>query len=163
MNFEESGTISIPNIDFPIIYFLLKENTVVYVGQSKIGASRPFLHKDKNFDQVEIMYVPESKLDEYESYYIKKYAPSYNQKLVGSCDIGINSVKSKIREQFGAKDFTIIYLRKLIKFLKIKPYEFNGFSYISKNDFELIINFINEKLNGLRPADWKHQLNKLVN
>lgn len=163
MIFEEPSTISIPNIDFPIIYFLLKENIVVYVGQSKNGASRPFLHKDKNFDRVEIMYVPGSKLDEYESYYIKKYAPLYNQKLVGSCDIGINSAKLKIREQFGAKDFTIIYLRKLIKFLKIKPYEFNGFSYISKDDFELIINFINEKLDGLRSADWKHWLNKLMN
>ena len=34
MNFEEKSIISIPNIDLPIIYFLLKENTVVYVGQS---------------------------------------------------------------------------------------------------------------------------------
>lgn len=163
MNFEEGNTISILNIDFPIVYFLLKENTVVYVGQSKIGVSRPFLHRDKNFDRVEIMSVPKEKLDEFESYYIKKYAPIYNQKLVGSCDIGISSAKLKIREQFDANDFTIIHLRKLIKLLKIKPYEFNGFTYINKNDFQSIINFINVKLDGLRPMDWKHQLNKLMN
>ena len=138
---------------------MLKENTVVYVGQSKIGVSRPFLHRDKNFDRVEIMSVPKEKLDEFESYYIKKYAPIYNQKLINAFDIGIISAKLKIQERYGRKDFSMIYLRKAISSLQIKPYEFKGLTYSSRDNLDLVFDFIDLKVNGLKSENWKHDFN----
>lgn len=161
MEFKEINTISLPSAALPIVYFLIKSGEVVYVGQSQHGIARPYSHRDKDFDRIEIMKVPPDKLNETESYYIRKYAPIYNHRLIDGVDVGINIVKSKIQEQFNRNDFSIIYLRKLINFLNISTYDFDGITYISKNDFNLIMNFIKENLNGLRSKEWKYEINHL--
>ena len=64
MNFAENENSRIlPNVQSPIIYFLMDEDEVVYVGQSKIGLSRPYSHKDKKFTKIAIINCKESELD----------------------------------------------------------------------------------------------------
>lgn len=56
MNFAENENSRIlPNVQSPIIYFLMDEDEVVYVGQSKIGLSRPYSHKDKNLPKLQLL------------------------------------------------------------------------------------------------------------
>jgi len=66
------------------IYFLLKDDNLVYVGKSNNGIlGRISSHiKDKDFDSA--YYVASSSeelLDEYEKKYIVKYKPKYNKQL----------------------------------------------------------------------------------
>lgn len=68
------------------IYFLIKDNTVVYVGKSNRCEIRVWDHffktvycpYEKNFDSFSIIKVEEDLLDEVERYYIAKYNPMYN-------------------------------------------------------------------------------------
>ena len=66
-----------------MIYFLIKNNEVVYVGQSKNGISRIFFHKytKKDFDNLYFINCKEKELSTLENYYITKYKPLYNKTL----------------------------------------------------------------------------------
>lgn len=63
------------------IYGLLKENRVVYVGQSKNVKARLRKHRnsDKIFDNHIILDESENKNNELENYYIIKHGPMYNK------------------------------------------------------------------------------------
>jgi excinuclease UvrABC nuclease subunit len=61
------------------IYFLCKDNKVVYIGQSKDVTNRVNGHIGfKEFDSVTAMLVPEGLLDEVEKYWIKRIKPELN-------------------------------------------------------------------------------------
>lgn len=65
-----------------IVYFLLHNNKVVYVGQTRSewpGRIREHLKTDKNFDQVYYIQVRRHEVDSLERYYIKKFKPKYNK------------------------------------------------------------------------------------
>ena len=81
MQFEEKADLVVDATKDYLIYFLLKENDVVYVGQTTRNLLRPFAHKDKIFDSVAIIYQAEDRelLNEVEEFYIKKYSPKYNK------------------------------------------------------------------------------------
>lgn len=81
MIFEEKEDISLDANKNWMIYFLIKNNEVVYVGQTTQNLIRPFSHKDKDFDTVKIIYQAEDKelLNKNEEFYIKKYSPKYNK------------------------------------------------------------------------------------
>jgi len=67
-----------------LVYFLLRGEAIVYVGQSKVGVSRILAHQaDKDFDGFFVLRCPEAELNEAESSYIKKFAPLYNVKGLG--------------------------------------------------------------------------------
>ena len=71
-------------IDFKrnsFIYFLIKDNEIVYVGQTKAGLSRIFQHNDKKFDSYSIIECEQSELDELENEYIIKFNPKYNKTI----------------------------------------------------------------------------------
>lgn len=71
---------SFPNC--PGIYFLIRENKIVYVGQSKSVVARLLSHyKYKNFDRFYYCKVNESELNDYETYYILKFAPEENKTI----------------------------------------------------------------------------------
>lgn len=61
------------------VYFLCQDANVVYVGQSSVGLSRPFNHKDKKFNKVMVLPCTEEMLDDAERRYIEKYRPKYNK------------------------------------------------------------------------------------
>ena len=84
MKFEEKTKINVLKSELfeNMIYFLIKGEEVVYVGQSKKGISRPIHHYDKDFDYFTFISVDkQEKLNELESYYIRKYTPKYNKFL----------------------------------------------------------------------------------
>lgn len=74
MIFEEKEDLTLDATRNWIIYFLIKNKEVVYVGQSTQNVLRPFSHKDKDFDTVKIIYQGEDKnlLNQNEEFYIKK-------------------------------------------------------------------------------------------
>lgn len=60
------------------VYFLIKENEVVYIGQSINIASRVTQHRDKEFDSVSYVACHRDELDILESLYILAYQPELN-------------------------------------------------------------------------------------
>ena len=64
-----------------IIYFLIKEDRIVYVGKSKNGISRILTHiksNDKDFDSYHYIQVDKIEFDFLESEYIREFNPYYN-------------------------------------------------------------------------------------
>ena len=80
MKFEEFSEkmVVIDNKIKSFIYFLIKNDEVVYIGKTENGFVRPFTHKDKDFDLVISIPFDNSLLDEKEKFLIKKYTPIYN-------------------------------------------------------------------------------------
>ena len=81
MKFEEKEELEIPieKLFSPMIYFLIKNNEVVYVGQSKKGINRPYQHFQlKDYDCFKFINCNEKDLDFLETNYIIKYKPIYN-------------------------------------------------------------------------------------
>lgn len=74
-----SQAVPVEKISYPCVYFLLQDNKIVYVGQSKNSITRITTHKQRiPFNKVFIMFVHESMLTEVERLYIKKFCPQYN-------------------------------------------------------------------------------------
>lgn len=61
------------------IYFLCEGNEIVYVGQSVNAGSRSTSHRDKKFNSILILPVPEEKLNEVEAAFIGLLSPKYNK------------------------------------------------------------------------------------
>jgi len=62
-----------------IIYLLMKDDIVVYVGQSN-STSRPFQHTDKKWDKVKYIMIPTKyDLNFVEKVFIDRYKPKYNK------------------------------------------------------------------------------------
>lgn len=65
------------------IYFLLKGDVVVYVGQSMNVEKRVTAHRDKDFDSFRVIPCEPSKLLHYEKRLIKYFKPMYNGETGG--------------------------------------------------------------------------------
>lgn len=63
---------------FTGVYFLVRGNKVVYVGQGVNCGSRSLSHTDKEFDCVFVMPVPRSELNRVEAAFISVLKPEYN-------------------------------------------------------------------------------------
>ena len=62
------------------VYFLCQDEKVVYVGQSANPSARiPHHYKDKKFNRVYLIPVPEKRLLEVEHRYIREFLPLYNK------------------------------------------------------------------------------------
>ena len=81
----ESVVQELANHKYYFIYFLLKNNKVVYVGQSNnnvLGRISSHL-KDKEFDEVYYKsFSVENVMDEYEKKFIMKYRPKFNKEVI---------------------------------------------------------------------------------
>lgn len=73
------SSIKIKNCNKSIIYFLIKNDKIVYIGQSINGFKRLFTHSLKDFDAINFIYVKKENLDDVERFYIKKYNPVLNR------------------------------------------------------------------------------------
>lgn len=78
-----NSAININSCNKGIIYFLINDNSVVYVGKSKNGLKRIF-DNHKDFDSISYIEVDISILDVIETLYIKKFQPVLN-KNAGNC------------------------------------------------------------------------------
>ncbi len=64
------------------VYFLIRNETVVYIGSSKNIGSRIVAHKEnKVFDSFFAIGVPESEMLSVEAHYIAEFVPEYNKCL----------------------------------------------------------------------------------
>ncbi len=87
MELDESNTILLsPSFCklHGIIYFLLLDKEVVYVGQSKNGLSRALSHPDIKHDSIAIYECEIPELDYFEDFFIAKYQPVCNKKFNGA-------------------------------------------------------------------------------
>lgn len=80
MRIEEKNAIVLARYPKEFVYFLLKENEVVYVGQTTNGISRPLSHRrTKEFDDIAIVPCDRRELDRVEQTMIAKYDPPLNK------------------------------------------------------------------------------------
>lgn len=132
MEFEENNiAITIPQYPKNFIYFLIKNNIVVYVGQTTQGILRPFQHKDKDYDEIKIIACAKEMLDFLEDKYIEKYMPKYNQTMNSSMNYSLIRARNKIRTIFNNK-IDIRELKKIINNLKIELHVGNNRSCLYK-------------------------------
>lgn len=148
MEFNENYDLQVPKCNQCFIYFLVKNNEVVYVGQTKNGLIRPLTHKDKEYDDIFVKYCDKKQLNDAENYYIIKYKPRYNRNIGNIIKLGLKKVACKIRGMFGWKDFDVEHARKLAKILNIKVE--TEFEMISIFDFYKMVEFIGRKLDAKR-------------
>ena len=141
MIFEEEDFISIEEYKKVFIYFLIKNDEVVYVGKTTQGIFRPLSHRNKDYDKINIIYCDVDKSDKLESYYILKYKPKYNKELNYNSFYTMNMVVQKIKREIDF-NFNLWRLKSIIKETQINIQEFNGKKYISKDDFKEIIAYI---------------------
>lgn len=150
MLFEEKEYIEIKNINDVFIYFLIKNNEVVYVGQTQSGLIRPLQHKyNKIFDSVYIINCGKDELDILEDKYIIKYKPIYNKNL----NIKINSSLQKIKKNIKSiyPSFNLNILKKIIKKLDIPTINFNNIISIENKYETKILRYYEEVfINGKR-------------
>lgn len=86
---EEFQDLSLQNILYrrqkrfiKIIYFLIKDRTVIYVGASKKGKGRIFIHIDKEWDSfswIDVSDHTDYQVGIAEQFYIAKFKPKYNR------------------------------------------------------------------------------------
>lgn len=129
------------------IYFLIKDQEVVYVGQTITGVSRPFQHKDKNYDKVKIIFTDKDKLDKMEDYYITKYNPMYNRQPNHRENWSFNIIKLKLLADYGLK-INMWHIKRALKDTGIKPNIYYGVSYLKIDDAKALISHIVKSSGG---------------
>ena len=145
MKFEENDiAITLPKYQNSFIYFLLKDDEVVYVGQTSNGIVRPLSHRNKDFDTIKIIYCDILELDLLEDKYIVKYRPRYNKTLNHAMRYSMMTARNKIRKIFN-NNITITDLKKIIRLLDIELVEFNGVLNIKREDYEQVVRHLKEK------------------
>ena len=159
MTFSEKSIdiITVPHIKGTFIYFLLKDNEVVYVGQTKSGLDRPFQHKDKDFDMVKILPCDESELNEMEDFYILKYEPKYNKFFSASTYISIQYARTKLRNDTGDKHVTQYDVRRLIALCDVPVFTIMGKDRISVEDYDDILECLKSEISK-EPGHWSFML-----
>lgn len=76
---REKGICKYERVSVCGIYFLVLNESVVYVGQSIDIYSRTGNHSDKLFNDIYIIECKQEKLNELEKHFILKYQPIYNK------------------------------------------------------------------------------------
>lgn len=142
MTFSEKEDFSFPKLPCNMIYFLTLENEVVYVGQTTQGIVRPMLHKDKEYDEIKLIFTSNENLNTLEGYYISKYKPKYNSVITGY--FSLLKARDYIRECVNNADFTVNDLKRCMRSINIEEISFNGISYISPYDLNSICKFLSD-------------------
>lgn len=146
-NEDDKKIITIKNIKESFIYFLIKDNNVVYVGQTQNGLFRPFSHHDKNFDKVKIILCESNELDIVEDLYIKKYKPIYNKQNNYKINFNLSRVRNIIRKKYNNQKFSIPALKKILFKLKITINEdyYTRHKTISFDDYVKVMEYMKEQ------------------
>ena len=110
------------NKDFCCIYFLIKNDEIVYVGQSTRGIRRIYEHTDKDFDYYNIIQVERKELDTVETEAIIEFKPFYNKSIPLGSNLYI--AKSKINKEYKISPSG---LKAIVEKYDIKPQYNNNF------------------------------------
>lgn len=125
------------DVYYPCIYFLIKKDKVVYVGQTEFGLKRILSHiTEKDFDTIKTIKCVKENLNQMEIAYIVKYQPTYNKYLSNATSI------TRIKQLLIEKWFRI--RKNTIKRWVIDNvethYVFCGEIYVSNLDKEFTLN-----------------------
>ena len=125
------------DVYYPCIYFLIKKDKVVYVGQTEFGLKRILSHiPEKDFDTIKTIKCVKENLNQMEIAYIVKYQPIYNKYLSNATSI------TRIKQLLIEKGFRI--RKNTIKRWVIDNvethYVFCGEIYVSNLDKEFTLN-----------------------
>ena len=142
MVFEEICCLRVDKINKPFIYFLIKKNEVVYVGQTKVGLQRPLSHTDKDFDYIMIQYCDKSDLNEIESKYIVKYNPIYNKTYNKEMWYSMGRSKNIIRKKLNDYKFNIPQLRNVMEKNNIKSKKIFNSEVLYINDLYKLMSYL---------------------
>lgn len=145
MKFEEENCIDVPKYENCFVYFLLKNNEVVYVGQTTVGISRPMAHYDKEFDHIKLKYCEIEELNELENKYIVKYNPKYNKTYNYAMWYSFDRIKAYIRKNTLLKNFTITKLKHMIEEMGIEIHYMYAHRVITNEDFRKIVKKVKEE------------------
>ena len=143
-----------------IVYFLMKDDEVVYIGHTTRGIKRILEHfNNKDFNNYAFYETDEEKLFDLEKKLIRMYMPKYNneyyfEKKINGIDLSFQSVRKSLNKKY---DFTLIYgfhniwVENMVEFCKqnnIKFYNVNRTKiFYSEEDKYKFINMIkNEKI-----------------
>lgn len=130
------------------IYLLLKNEEVVYVGQTTIGLARVFQHRGKkDFDFIKLIPCDECELTELEDRYIAKYQPIYNQTKKKASNYNFLKVKSRIKQHFDIT-LTLEKFDDILWNLGITKYYVGDTYCISQQDYEKIYTYFEKKKVG---------------
>lgn len=149
MKFEEDNCIELPKYQDTFVYFLLKDNEVIYVGQTVSGIIRPLMQKKKNYDTIKIKYCSKEELDVMENDFIMKYRPKYNKMHNVLAMYSLFKAREVIRQKTGNEKFNIRDLKKIIKKLEIQTTnrigeEKDNNKLIRVEDFDRILAYCKE-------------------
>lgn len=146
MQFKEDNKniITVAKYENCFIYFLLNNNEVVYVGQTKHGLKRPLSHTNKEFDEIKILYCKENELDITEDKFIQKYKPIYNKQNNHVVRWSLVKVKNCIRAQLNQPRYSMPKLKKVLKTLNIVPEidYFNGKETILFDEYKAVMEYL---------------------
>jgi len=142
MNIEESFDFEfkIEKENKVFIYFLFNNESLVYIGKTINGFSRPFSHYDKIFNKIKVIFCKKDELDLLETKYICKYKPQYNRAIYEY--ISLENIKEKKLKPMRIKT-TCSELSKLMKELDIEILNYNGKCVIKKEFLYKIIEYAN--------------------
>jgi len=137
--------------DVPGIYFLIKEEEIVYIGSSKNTLNRIRHHltsSKKNFNYYYI--IPFKKIKKknlllLESEYILKFFPKYNRSIPKPREIGLTII-DKIKYNYGWKEWENIRVDKWLFKHKIPIFKIGIIRYFRETDiFEALLNGVEKQ------------------
>lgn len=103
------------------IYFLLKDNQVVYIGQTNNIFNRIKGHqKNKEFNNVAYITTTKDKANYLENYYIIKYEPFYNKLSTDPRCMSSAYIIKKIREKYNQEQ---VDFKEIIEFIEKSKYK----------------------------------------
>lgn len=129
------------------VYFLLKNQEVVYVGQTSDGLNRiktHYLQKTKDFDDYKTIKCCKRDLNELENYYILKYQPKYNKQLNG---INVKSayIMSKLKDVLGFNPYSVKRIEEIINISPFNKSFFKNNNSLKRENAELLADFLIKK------------------
>lgn len=146
MKFNEinQNIITLPKYEKCFVYFLLKGDEVVYVGQTTNGIARPLSHRDKDFDEIKILYCTPNRLDFMEDAFIQKYKPVYNKQSNYAIRWSLLRVRNSLRNMTGDTRYTVHRVKKILKELNIKSEKdyYNGKETISYDEYLAVAEYV---------------------
>ncbi len=104
------------------IYFLIKDNQVVYVGKTTSGIISAYKHKGKkDFDVIKFVPIKLSFLNKAQDYFIKKYKPILNNSFNYDVNYTFERTRLEVKEMLGLKYFSTPQFKKMVNKLGFKP------------------------------------------
>jgi len=116
------------------IYFIIRNNEVIYVGQTYAGMTRVYQHM-MPCDEIKIIYKSRDFLGAWETSYITKYRPEYNKNIYGESILKL--IRNKLRDLYGP-EMSMTDVKKFLKSIAVEILYEDGFPYVPPSELDII-------------------------